>query len=67
MPKQTRVPMVWMCGVKGFCVKIILPLDLTPAEHHRVKTFLDTIEPVDPSEGAKFAVSDPNTMPEITL
>lgn len=60
MPKPERVPMVWMCGVKGFCVKIILPLDLTPAEHHRVKTFLDTITPQDPSEAAKYAVVDPS-------
>lgn len=67
MPKQLRVPMVWMCGVRGFCVKIILPLDLTPAEHHRVRAFLDSIAPTDPSEAAKYAVSDPNIMPDVTI
>lgn len=67
MPKRLRESMVWMCGVKGFCCKLILPSDITPEEHHRVRTFLDSITPVDPSEAAKYAVSDPNIMPEITL
>jgi hypothetical protein len=49
-----------------FTAKLVLPIDMTPAEADYIAVIVDQ-QAIDPSEGAKFAVSDPTIAPEVTL
>ena len=48
-----------------FMAKLKVPLDMTPAEAHRLSVSL-LAQSIDPSEAAKYAVSDPSIYPSIT-
>lgn len=49
-----------------FTAKLVLPIDMTPAEADYIAVIVDQ-QATDPSAAAKYAVSDPNIMPDITL
>jgi hypothetical protein len=63
-----RVPLCTEIPLADFEAKVILPLDLTLAEAQRITQEIDNhalLNECDPSEAAKYAVSDPNVYSEI--
>jgi hypothetical protein len=61
-----RTPLQCEVELEDFTAKLVLPLDLKQSEAKRLTSIVeDSIS--DPSSAAKYAVSDPNICPEITL
>jgi hypothetical protein len=66
MPKEkvSRVPLHLEVPLEGFTARLRLPLDMSLLEAQSVARALFS-HAIDPSEAAKYAVSDPNVYPEI--
>ena len=61
-----RLPVICTVDLERFTAKLVLPIDMTAIEAWSLAAIvLD--QQNDPSSAAKYAVSDPNIMPDITL
>jgi hypothetical protein len=61
-----RIPVICIVDLERFTAKLVLPIDMTATEAWSLAAIvLD--QQSDPSEGAKFAVSDPTICPDVTI
>lgn len=61
-----RPSLILTVELEDFTAKLVVPFELTPDEADKLDDALwDSVR--DPSEAAKYAVCDPNIMPDVTL